>query len=184
MLFISTFQSVERRRRDKINNWIVTLSKIIPDCSMDSTKTGAVSTCLCSAANFYFFLLTVAIQLCDGISVLPEQRRHPVQSLWLHPRAQAKQPATAGEFERSGEDTSGQWIVQAAGMNISCCREPTNIGINWSFRGGEIMGKEGLWMIMSKSSFEVVGCSINKVTYNEEAIVGCICVYEDCDGVE
>uniref|UniRef100_A0A8C6SW07 Upstream transcription factor 2, c-fos interacting n=1 Tax=Neogobius melanostomus TaxID=47308 RepID=A0A8C6SW07_9GOBI len=34
---------VERRRRDKINNWIVTLSKIIPDCSMDSTKTGAVS---------------------------------------------------------------------------------------------------------------------------------------------
>lgn len=39
-------------------------------------------------------------------------------------------------------------------------------------------------MIMSKSSFEVVGCSINKVTYNEEAIVGCICVYEDCDGVE
>uniref|UniRef100_A0A8C2HST9 Upstream transcription factor 2, c-fos interacting n=1 Tax=Cyprinus carpio TaxID=7962 RepID=A0A8C2HST9_CYPCA len=34
---------VERRRRDKINNWIVTLSKIIPDCNMDSTKTGAVS---------------------------------------------------------------------------------------------------------------------------------------------
>uniref|UniRef100_A0A3B3R1B5 Upstream transcription factor 2, c-fos interacting n=1 Tax=Paramormyrops kingsleyae TaxID=1676925 RepID=A0A3B3R1B5_9TELE len=34
---------VERRRRDKINNWIVTLSKIIPDCSMDSSKTGAVS---------------------------------------------------------------------------------------------------------------------------------------------
>lgn len=34
--------SVERRRRDKINNWIVTLSKIIPDCSVDS-RTGAVS---------------------------------------------------------------------------------------------------------------------------------------------
>ncbi|XP_031432880.1 upstream stimulatory factor 2 isoform X2 [Clupea harengus] len=34
---------VERRRRDKINNWIVTLSKIIPDCNMDSSKTGAVS---------------------------------------------------------------------------------------------------------------------------------------------
>ncbi|KAM6899230.1 upstream stimulatory factor 2 [Xenentodon cancila] len=27
---------VERRRRDKINNWIVTLSKLIPDCSVDS----------------------------------------------------------------------------------------------------------------------------------------------------
>uniref|UniRef100_A0A672GUJ7 Upstream stimulatory factor 2-like n=1 Tax=Salarias fasciatus TaxID=181472 RepID=A0A672GUJ7_SALFA len=34
---------VERRRRDKINNWIVTLSKIIPDCSVDS-RTGAVSS--------------------------------------------------------------------------------------------------------------------------------------------
>ncbi|XP_059899183.1 upstream stimulatory factor 2 isoform X1 [Gadus macrocephalus] len=32
---------VERRRRDKINNWIVTLSKIIPDCNIDSSKTGA-----------------------------------------------------------------------------------------------------------------------------------------------
>ncbi|KAM3824690.1 upstream stimulatory factor 1 isoform 1-T3 [Vipera latastei] len=29
---------VERRRRDKINNWIVQLSKIIPDCSMENTK--------------------------------------------------------------------------------------------------------------------------------------------------
>lgn len=36
------FYVVERRRRDKINNWIVTLSKIIPDCSVDS-RTGAVS---------------------------------------------------------------------------------------------------------------------------------------------
>lgn len=31
---------MERRRRDKINNWIVQLSKIIPDCSMESTKSG------------------------------------------------------------------------------------------------------------------------------------------------
>ncbi|XP_078526179.1 upstream stimulatory factor 1 isoform X3 [Lissotriton helveticus] len=31
---------VERRRRDKINNWIVQLSKIIPDCSMENTKPG------------------------------------------------------------------------------------------------------------------------------------------------
>lgn len=33
---------VERRRRDKINNWIVQLSKTIPDCTLDSTKTGQV----------------------------------------------------------------------------------------------------------------------------------------------
>ncbi|KAL7981100.1 hypothetical protein Chor_005334 [Crotalus horridus] len=33
---------VERRRRDKINNWIVQLSKIIPDCNTDNSKTGAI----------------------------------------------------------------------------------------------------------------------------------------------
>ncbi|XP_059406763.1 upstream transcription factor 1, like [Carassius carassius] len=31
---------VERRRRDKINNWIVQLSKTIPDCNVDETKNG------------------------------------------------------------------------------------------------------------------------------------------------
>lgn len=41
-LNLFSFFAVERRRRDKINNWIVTLSKIIPDCSVDS-RTGAVS---------------------------------------------------------------------------------------------------------------------------------------------
>ncbi|XP_026226962.1 upstream stimulatory factor 2 isoform X2 [Anabas testudineus] len=44
---------VERRRRDKINNWIVTLSKIIPDCSMDSTKTGASKGGILSKACEY-----------------------------------------------------------------------------------------------------------------------------------
>lgn len=38
----SSVTPVERRRRDKINNWIVQLSKIIPDCSMESTKSGQV----------------------------------------------------------------------------------------------------------------------------------------------
>ena len=32
--------SVERRRRDKINNWIVTLSKLVPDCTTEHTKGG------------------------------------------------------------------------------------------------------------------------------------------------
>lgn len=44
---------VERRRRDKINNWIVTLSKIIPDCGMDSTKTGASKGGILSKACDY-----------------------------------------------------------------------------------------------------------------------------------
>lgn len=36
----ATHNEVERRRRDKINNWIVKLSKIIPDCSSDLNKSG------------------------------------------------------------------------------------------------------------------------------------------------
>ncbi|KAI4818335.1 hypothetical protein KUCAC02_011679 [Chaenocephalus aceratus] len=43
---------VERRRRDKINNWIVTLSKIIPDCSLDS-RTGASKGGILSKACDY-----------------------------------------------------------------------------------------------------------------------------------
>lgn len=36
----ATHNEVERRRRDKINNWIVKLSKLVPDCTMDQTKQG------------------------------------------------------------------------------------------------------------------------------------------------
>lgn len=38
----ATHNEVERRRRDKINNWIVKLSKLVPDCTMDQTKQGQV----------------------------------------------------------------------------------------------------------------------------------------------
>ncbi|XP_030637713.1 upstream stimulatory factor 2 isoform X1 [Chanos chanos] len=44
---------VERRRRDKINNWIVTLSKIIPDCNMESSKSGASKGGILSKACDY-----------------------------------------------------------------------------------------------------------------------------------
>ncbi|TKS88740.1 Upstream stimulatory factor 2 [Collichthys lucidus] len=47
-----TQAGVERRRRDKINNWIVTLSKIIPDCSVDS-RTGASKGGILSKACDY-----------------------------------------------------------------------------------------------------------------------------------
>ncbi|XKL65115.1 hypothetical protein PGB90_005201 [Kerria lacca] len=34
----ATHNEVERRRRDKINNWILKLSKIVPECHSDSSK--------------------------------------------------------------------------------------------------------------------------------------------------
>ncbi|XP_074604755.1 upstream stimulatory factor 1-like isoform X2 [Brevipalpus obovatus] len=36
----ATHNEVERRRRDKINNWITKLAKIVPDCAQDRTKQG------------------------------------------------------------------------------------------------------------------------------------------------
>ncbi|XP_053209992.1 transcription factor EB-like isoform X2 [Panonychus citri] len=36
----ATHNEVERRRRDKINNWITKLADIVPDCAQDRTKQG------------------------------------------------------------------------------------------------------------------------------------------------
>ncbi|XP_064595434.1 upstream stimulatory factor 1-like isoform X2 [Liolophura sinensis] len=40
----ATHNEVERRRRDKINNWIVQLSKLVPDCSQEQTKQGQIGS--------------------------------------------------------------------------------------------------------------------------------------------
>ncbi|TRY93157.1 hypothetical protein DNTS_012849 [Danionella cerebrum] len=44
---------VERRRRDKINNWIVQLSKTIPDCNLDATKSAQSKSGILSKACDY-----------------------------------------------------------------------------------------------------------------------------------
>merc|ERR1712059_228414 len=36
----ATHNEVERRRRDKINTWIMKLAGVVPDCQMDQTKQG------------------------------------------------------------------------------------------------------------------------------------------------
>lgn len=66
---------VERRRRDKINNWIVQLSKTIPDCTLDATKTGQVGFSLSGSsllvtgngAIWCHFLLCGFLQSKGGI---------------------------------------------------------------------------------------------------------------------
>lgn len=40
----ATHNEVERRRRDKINNWIVQLSKLVPDCTAEHTKGGQLGS--------------------------------------------------------------------------------------------------------------------------------------------
>ncbi|XP_077086031.1 upstream stimulatory factor 2 isoform X4 [Siphateles boraxobius] len=66
---------VERRRRDKINNWIVTLSKMIPDCGIDSAKTAASKGGILSKA-------------CDYISELKQHKQSLQESLRRAERVQ------------------------------------------------------------------------------------------------
>lgn len=46
----ATHNEVERRRRDKINNWIMRLAKLVPDCDHDHSKSGQV--CLSLSLSF------------------------------------------------------------------------------------------------------------------------------------
>ncbi|KAJ8266263.1 hypothetical protein GJAV_G00128440 [Gymnothorax javanicus] len=66
---------VERRRRDKINNWIVQLSKTIPDCTMDSSKTGQSKGGILSKACDYIQELRQSnVRLVDELNTLERLR--------------------------------------------------------------------------------------------------------------
>ncbi|XP_040042772.1 upstream stimulatory factor 1 isoform X2 [Gasterosteus aculeatus] len=66
---------VERRRRDKINNWIVQLSKVIPDCNIDYTKTGQSKGGILSKACEYIKELRQSnLKLGDDIGSLDRLR--------------------------------------------------------------------------------------------------------------
>ncbi|KAK3107268.1 hypothetical protein FSP39_010783 [Pinctada imbricata] len=56
----ATHNEVERRRRDKINDWIVQLSKVVPECSQDHTKQGQSKGGILSKACDYIQELRAA----------------------------------------------------------------------------------------------------------------------------
>ncbi|XP_034238494.1 upstream stimulatory factor 1 isoform X1 [Thrips palmi] len=64
----ATHNEVERRRRDKINTWIVELSKIVPDCVPESTKSPGQSKggILSKAFKYIMELRTQNSRLADG----------------------------------------------------------------------------------------------------------------------
>ncbi|XP_075704022.1 upstream stimulatory factor 1-like isoform X2 [Rhinoderma darwinii] len=79
---------VERRRRDKINNWIVQLSKIIPDCSMESTKSGQSKGGILSKACDYIqelrqgnLRLAEELQNLEQLQVDNQRLRQQVEDL-------------------------------------------------------------------------------------------------------
>lgn len=66
---------VERRRRDKINNWIVQLSKTIPDCTLDATKSSQSKGGILSKACDYIQELRQSnARLSDGLETLERLR--------------------------------------------------------------------------------------------------------------
>lgn len=79
---------VERRRRDKINNWIVQLSKIIPDCGADGGKAGASKGGILSKACDYIqelrqsnLRLSEELQGLDQLQMDNEVLRQQVEEL-------------------------------------------------------------------------------------------------------
>ncbi|XP_039215876.1 upstream stimulatory factor 1 isoform X2 [Crotalus tigris] len=79
---------VERRRRDKINNWIVQLSKIIPDCSMENTKSAQSKGGILSKACDYIqelrqnnIRLSEELQGLEQLQVDNEVLRQQVEDL-------------------------------------------------------------------------------------------------------
>lgn len=74
----ATHNEVERRRRDKINNWICKLARIVPDVASDRTKQGQVRLELIILpalvfGNFFNIILYFSVQ-----------RRYFGQSMRLH----------------------------------------------------------------------------------------------------
>lgn len=63
--------TVERRRRDKINNWIVQLSKAIPDCNIDYTKTGQVSS-----THSHRALVSILAKMINWQSLCSQKDKH------------------------------------------------------------------------------------------------------------
>ncbi|XP_011607090.2 upstream stimulatory factor 1 isoform X1 [Takifugu rubripes] len=103
---------VERRRRDKINNWIVQLSKTIPDCNIDYTKTGQVSPDRWGGPG-----PAEAVLPSRPLS-LSEQRRNPVQGLRVHQGAAPEQPEAGGGRGRPGPGPDRQPAAQAGDRRL------------------------------------------------------------------
>ena len=71
----ATHNEVERRRRDKINNWITKLAAIVPDCSQDRTKQGQVCVILIQKQALFFspsyYLKFLSLSLITLIRLIP-----------------------------------------------------------------------------------------------------------------
>ncbi|XP_022109361.1 upstream stimulatory factor 2-like isoform X2 [Acanthaster planci] len=83
----ATHNEVERRRRDKINNWIVKLSKLVPECAADQGKSQSKGGILSKTCDYIIDLRTSNARMAETvkeherISVDNELLRQQVEEL-------------------------------------------------------------------------------------------------------
>ncbi|XP_040276839.1 upstream stimulatory factor 2 isoform X1 [Bufo bufo] len=103
---------VERRRRDKINNWIVQLSKIIPDCNTDSSKTGAVRLSMQSKGG-------ILSKACDYIRELRQTNQRMQETFKEAERLQLDNDMLRQQIEeQKNENTLLRAQLQQHGIEI------------------------------------------------------------------
>ncbi len=83
----ATHNEVERRRRDKINNWIVRLSKLVPDCASDQSKSQSKGGILSKTCDYIADLrlsngrMAETVKEHERVSVDNELLRQQVEEL-------------------------------------------------------------------------------------------------------
>lgn len=112
----ATHNEVERRRRDKINNWIVQLSKIVPDCQADGPKSSSLAgrkgEILERACKYIRSLQAANSQMADSIAdvekisleteLLRSQNEELKQENTILRAAMAQQGITIPDFIQNG----------------------------------------------------------------------------------
>lgn len=112
----ATHNEVERRRRDKINNWIVQLSKIVPDCQADGPKSSSLAgrkgEILERACKYIRSLQAANSQMADSLAdvekisleseLLRSQNEELKQENNLLRAAMAQQGITIPDFIQNG----------------------------------------------------------------------------------
>lgn len=105
----ATHNAVERRRRDKINNWIVQLSKLIPDCAVDGMK-GQMSTQSKGG---------ILAKACDYISELRNKNDRLIESLHEMERFNSNRDGVREQLEElKAENAMLRQRLSEAGISL------------------------------------------------------------------
>lgn len=105
---------VERRRRDKINTWIMKLSKLVPDCQGDNTKQGQSKGGILAKA-------------CEYIADIKQQNQHLVESNAKCDRIQVDYEVLRLELEeKKQENLILRQTLQSHGIEVKITN--TNAG--------------------------------------------------------